>query len=174
MPIVVNGTTIPENVANVLNVNGTNITSVVCNGVTVWTQSLNLTWSGDSLVDSSYIAGIDTSGSSFRAYFINDANSAPWSSVNASGIFTANSVTSAGAFVQSAGYIASGNMLRSTYFAALAPSWITYTLASKTFSGTSEAYWSDGETSAEYGLRTSGGLIRANNNGTLAPYISLA
>lgn len=40
MPIVVNGTTIPENVANALNVNGTNITSVVCDGVTVWTQSL--------------------------------------------------------------------------------------------------------------------------------------
>ena len=40
MPIVVNGTTIPENVANVLNVNGTNITSVVCDGNTVWTQNL--------------------------------------------------------------------------------------------------------------------------------------
>ena len=40
MPLIMNGVTIPENVANVLNYNGTNITSVVFNGTTVWTQSL--------------------------------------------------------------------------------------------------------------------------------------
>jgi hypothetical protein len=40
MPLIMNGVTIPENVANVLNYNGTNITSVIFNGTTVWTQSL--------------------------------------------------------------------------------------------------------------------------------------
>ena len=43
MPLIMNGVTIPTNVANVLNYNGTNITSVIFNGTNVWTQSLNFT-----------------------------------------------------------------------------------------------------------------------------------
>jgi hypothetical protein len=40
MPLIVNGTTIPENVANALIVNGVSVTQVIANGVAVWTQNL--------------------------------------------------------------------------------------------------------------------------------------
>jgi hypothetical protein len=40
MPLIVNGTTIPENVANALMVNGVSVTQVIVNGVAVWTQNL--------------------------------------------------------------------------------------------------------------------------------------
>lgn len=43
MPLYWNGTLIPENVANALTVNGVNITAVVYNGTSVWSQSLGPT-----------------------------------------------------------------------------------------------------------------------------------
>jgi|688.fasta_scaffold06971_9 hypothetical protein len=38
MPLVVNGVTIPENVANALMVNGVSITQVIANGTLVWAK----------------------------------------------------------------------------------------------------------------------------------------
>ena len=40
MPLVVNGVTIPQNVANALMVNGISVTQVIANGVAVWSQIL--------------------------------------------------------------------------------------------------------------------------------------
>ena len=40
MPLVVNGVTIPTNVANALMVNGVSVTQVIANGVQVWLQNL--------------------------------------------------------------------------------------------------------------------------------------
>lgn len=170
MPIVVNGTTIPENVANVLNVNGTNITSVMCNGTTVWTQSLfSALWSGDSLRNTAYLMGIDTSGSNFRAFFINDTYSGQWSAATTSGTFTVDSI---GILYSSTGYSVSGNLIRGVNNGVFGE-WITYTLATKSFSGTSAPNVSVGEGSMQYGLVTSGGLIAGIYEGNISAYISL-
>ena len=40
MALIANGVTVPTNVANILNINGVNITEVVANGVQVWLQNL--------------------------------------------------------------------------------------------------------------------------------------
>lgn len=72
MPLIVNGTTIPTNVANTLKFNGNNVTSVVFNGTTVWQQSLfSGVWSGNSLTSFTFngittLSGITTSGSAYR------------------------------------------------------------------------------------------------------------
>lgn len=42
MALIINGTTIPTNIAKSLSFNGTNITKVIFNGTTVWTQVLEV------------------------------------------------------------------------------------------------------------------------------------
>lgn len=65
MPLVMNGTTIPENVASVFSFNGVNITQVFHNGVQVWAQRLVIgVWSGSSAIN--YKSGLVTSGSNYR------------------------------------------------------------------------------------------------------------
>lgn len=83
MPLVFNGVTIPENVANAFSFNGANVTDVYFNGVQVWHQSLfSGLWSGNSM-DS--IAGIQTSGNAYR-YQYNTSAWGPWLYTNQSGL----------------------------------------------------------------------------------------
>lgn len=60
MPLIVNGTTIPTNVANAFSFNGTNITNVICNGTNVWTQSL-----APSTIDVLVVAGGGAGGEGY-------------------------------------------------------------------------------------------------------------
>ena len=155
MPIVVNGTTIPENVANALNVNGTNITSVVCNGVTVWTQSLfSALWSGSSFGNN---IGLETSGSSWR--FKGSVAQGAWQTFYTNGTFSGNSTCEE--LYNQMGFVVSGNLIRAYVESDKEHGWITFTLASKAFSGTSYASCDVGEGLQEVvKLETSGGLVR--------------
>lgn len=170
MSIVVNGTTIPENVANALNVNGTNITSVVCNGTTVWTQSLNLNWSGSSINAWGY--GIETSGSNY-AYKVG-SNYGSWQSVGIDGIFSGNSTISTAQGIQ--GFSVSGSNIRTVFVNKYSSTWASYSLVLKSFSGSSLARVIV-EGIADYCLDTSGGLIRyrytVDGTEVSGPYISL-
>lgn len=160
MPIVVNGTTIPENVANVLNVNGNNITSVVCNGVTVWTQSLfNALWSGSSLNNE---AGLETSGSLYRvinnyaagtAYDVQGA----WKNVNTSGVFSGASNADALGIDGGSLFLRAMIVTNGTTYGATN---VSFSLATKAFTGSSSAWRDDGDGGYSSGLTTSGGLIR--------------
>jgi len=180
MAIVVNGITIPTNVANALNVNGTNITSVICNGTTVWAQSLNLTWSGSSLQTTYFTSsGLSCSGSSYMYDGMNVAiaTSGGWQSVSSSGVFSGNSIGTQGNGYQ-LGFSVSGNLIKA-YGQGATSNWVTYTLASKQFSGSSYSLIDMGEGENEViTLETSGGLIRfgaALSNVALkyGPWISL-
>jgi len=84
MPLIFNGVTIPEDVANALKFNGTDIETVIFNGVEVWKQSLFFAvWSGSSLVNSGS-EGLLVSGSNFKA----KASSSGWLSAFTDGTFT--------------------------------------------------------------------------------------
>ena len=102
MPLVVNGVTIPENVANALMVNGVSVTQVIANGVAVWTQSLNLTWSGDSL-SAGY--GLTVSSNLFRHN--NPSSSGIWLTANLNGTFSGG--TSTATAVPSTNLVTYGN-----------------------------------------------------------------
>jgi hypothetical protein len=107
MGIIVNGTTIPENVANSLFVNGTNITQVIVNGAQVWLQSLpwltptysyNTGWGGYSsyyLNDGGggYVAGFKNSGNLLATVFSIGGGSEQggWISVDSFGNYSGNS-----------------------------------------------------------------------------------
>jgi hypothetical protein len=107
MGIIVNGTTIPENVANSLFVNGTNITQVIVNGVQVWLQQLNwLTptyhytagWGGYTSYyqnggGGGYTAGFTTSGNLLATVFSINGGSEQggWISVDGFGKYSGNS-----------------------------------------------------------------------------------
>lgn len=159
MPIVVNGTTIPENVANSLNVNGTNITSVVCDGITVWTQSLfNATWSGGDSTAFQYI--LSTSGSLARLSGNSIWTTGGWVSVNTDGTFTAGtSESTANGFTNTLYFGTSAglpNQLRIRFKNSyLAPALVSFSINGG-FSGESIANSGTGI----MGLQTSGGLIR--------------
>ena len=174
MPIVVNGTTIPENVANVLNVNGTNITSVVCDGVPVWAQNLfSALWSGSSMVNPAGITtGIETSGSDYR---FKRSSYAAFKKANSDGTFSGNSTYSV--FGGSEAIVVSSNLI-GVISGTNRTGWVTFDLATKAFSGNSYAYTvGDGDTIS---LQTAGGLLRysytwSSYNGITynGPYISL-
>lgn len=174
MPIVVNGTTIPENVANVLNVNGTNITSVVCDGVPVWAQNLfSALWSGSSMVNPAGVTqGIETSGSDYR---YKCSSCGAFKKANSDGTFSGNSTYSI--FGGAEGIVVSSNLI-GVISGTNRTGWVTFDLATKAFSGNSYAYTGgDGDTIS---LQTAGGLLRysytwSSYNGITynAPYISL-
>ena len=91
MPLVFNGVTIPENVANALSFNGVDITDVFFNGVQVWNQALfNATWSGNSL-DSINNFGIQTSGNLCRISY--NTVWGAWISADSSGLLSGTSQT---------------------------------------------------------------------------------
>lgn len=175
MPIVVNGTTIPENVANALNVNGVNITSVVCDGVPVWAQNLfNATWSGNSFVNpAGTTLGVEASGSNYRFKMYTQYGA--FKQANSNGTFSGNSTYSVFGGVE--GIVVSSNLI-GVISGSNRTGWATFDLATKAFSGNSYAYTQgDADTLA---LQTSGGLLRfsytwSSYNGVTynAPYISL-
>ena len=99
MSITVNGTLIPEDTANALTVNGSDITEVWANGVSVWQQQLFAAqWSGDSFTSlyANYPGntgiGINVSGNLFRSRADMDGYSdgvfGEWLSANTNGTFS--------------------------------------------------------------------------------------
>lgn len=88
MALIINGTTIPTNVANALTYNGINITSVIYNGVTYWQQSLAVPqWSGSSTCTGYGTCGLNTSGNLVRPV-VNSNVYGSWVSIDSSGIFS--------------------------------------------------------------------------------------
>ena len=171
MPLIMNGVTIPTNITNALIFNGTNITKVVFNSTTVWTQSLfNAQWSGNSTSGSYWYFTISTSGNLFR--YANRGYTGPWITANLDGTFTGNSLIS----WNDTGFITSGNLLRFRCYnwsAVETINWCTYTVANK-WTGSSWGLYSYGyDGSVAQTLETSGGLIRANTGGSAGPWISL-
>jgi len=83
MPLIFNGVTIPEDVANALTFNGFDITDVFFNGVQVWDQVLySGIWSGNSYsVYGGLTQGIEVSGNLARMY-TSSIGSGNWISVD--------------------------------------------------------------------------------------------
>jgi hypothetical protein len=59
MPLIINGTTIPA--SGTINYNGTSLTEIIFNGVTVWQKSFTVISNGD-LLDKNYITSAPYSG----------------------------------------------------------------------------------------------------------------
>ena len=66
MPLIFNGTTIPENVVSVFSFNSVNITQVIYNGVQVWNQLLGpvvgLFYGGSTGTYTNAVTRIDANG----------------------------------------------------------------------------------------------------------------
>jgi hypothetical protein len=159
MPLVVNGVTIPQNVANALMVKGVSIKQVIANGMAVWSQSLlNAIWSGDSVAG--FIAFL-VSGNLFRGSMSNVAS--PWNVANSDGTFT-QATTPVSLFQ----VLCSNNSIwcQSGYAGYTPP--VFFTKGSGFTGGVSTS------PTAAWFLETSSGLLRqrANNNPTGA-WISL-
>ena len=181
MALIMNGTTIPTNVANVLKYNGTNITTLIFNGTTVWAQSLfNAKWSGNSIINA---AGIEVSNNLFRLVY--EAYKGAWITATTSGTFTGGP-----SLVNNQLEISvSSNLMRVlakdpvTGKAGAYGNWVTFTLATATFTGSSLSYQSAtdyyGATNSwSISVETSGGLLRYGHGfsktiGYWGPYISL-
>ena len=169
-PLVFNGTTIPTNVANALKYNGTSVTKVIYNGTTVWQQSLCTVcsgWTGSSTVSiwqgGGIQAGINTSGFNCRveangygAWILYSDSSSSFSGVTSTAMAT--------------NIYSSGSNLK---FGNTSNSWVTYTKASKTWSGSGGGYVTDDYSGyIDYvGFVTSGGLLAmkgwTNYNGSV-------
>lgn len=150
MPLYMNGTLVPENVANALYFNGTNITDVYMNGVQVWNQSLiNITgWSGSSLGSTAYgNYGLQMSGLSVRTW-INSTSYGSYIAVSSLGVWGTQSSTTSGFDLNT-----SGSQLRINSGA-----WVTFTPSTEVFTGSSSALVTS-VNSTQY-LETSGGLLR--------------
>lgn len=141
MPLVFNGVTIPENVANALTVNGADIHDVYFNGVQVWHQSLiNITgWSGDSFYNT---YGVDTSGLLWRAN-----SDGAWISTSQLGVFIGNSNSwNSSSFVEPIYITTSGSQFM------YGTNWVTFEPSLESFSGvtngpsTSYGVYAKGET----------------------------
>lgn len=172
MPLIYNGTTVPTNVANTLNYNGSNVTAVIFNGTTVWTQSLfNAKWSGNSTFYTNF--GFTVSNNLFRVMLPTSRYGA-WITTNTNGTFTGSSSitnTAGGAYAE---INTSSNLLRvrsgvidGTAMAYTAyGAWVTFTVGTGfTGSSTSSKSGHNDDTEEDlylsYNLGTSGGLIRA-------------
>lgn len=179
MSLVINGVTIPTNVANALMVKGVSVTQVIANGVAVWTQSIGPTvgWSGQMLV--AYISGtntvtkgMETSGLNYRWMF----TSSMFSSAYGPWVQYTNGAFSTSYYSVTGQVQGSGNSLRITTGTTL-NTWVTYSPSAKTFSGTAQTI--AGTTWGEYdAYETSGGLIRYTYRSTDAvlrstPWVSL-
>lgn len=66
MPLIINGTTIPS--SGTINYNGTSLTKVIFNGVTVWQKSFKVISNG-TLQNSSYVTSAPTNGYSGHSSF---------------------------------------------------------------------------------------------------------
>ena len=163
MPLVVNGVTIPTDVANALNVNGSNITAVYANGISVWEQQLFAAqWSGDSLaVSGSYVAGVSVSGNLFRHRYSSIYGA--WITTNSNGTFTSTSSNASGNKILGFG----DNRLQARNNGCPCycgyDGFIYFSIAGG-FSGTSKSHSGDCDGGDEFNnfiMQTSTGLIRA-------------
>lgn len=117
----------------------------------------DLVWSGNATVSLAGSPGFITSGKTYKwkSYNTTADSFGQIQSVNSDGIFSGNSITS---YLD--GIIVSGNLLRPTTGYDYAPSntFATYSVATKTFSGTGLA---DNSVSGDQArFETSGGLMR--------------
>lgn len=175
MAINFNGTTLATNIDAVV-FNGTAVTKVMFNGTEVWAKMVNLAWSGNSLIGGN--RGIEVSGNLFRA--VSSGAQGAWITAQSNGTFTGDSSTE-GAY-QGMSLSVSGNLVRTKMKNEAAGAWVTYTVASKAFTGASQSGWAYSDykgnyTNHYYFLQTSGGLIRFhqifNQAGASGAYISL-
>lgn len=166
MAINFNGTTLATNIDAVM-FNGAAVSKVMFNGTEVWAKLVNLTWSGNSTISGPM--GIEVSGNLFRARF--NAKMGAWITAQSNGTFVGSS-TGLSIILS-----VSGNLVRVTMDGEAAGAWVTYTLANKAFTGTSQSGWVDGSSKSYYYLQTSGGLIRfhnvLNSSSSSGAYISL-
>jgi len=158
MPLYMNGTLIPENVANALTMNGVDITDVFFNGVQVWNQTLfSATWSGNSIVPSGQ-RGFEVSGSLIRAYN-QGSKIANWLSANSDGTFENGETKPAELFsiglAMGGSYTTPANGIRVVYHGASTQAADTYVSFDKITGFTGTSYGS-----ITYNLTTSGGLVR--------------
>ncbi len=176
MALSFNGTTLATNVDAVM-FNGAAVTKVMFNGTEVWAKAVSLNWSGNSLISGDN-AGIEVSGNLFRARYFSVQGA--WSTAQANGTFTGDSTAISKGYGMS--LLVSGNLVRVAMAGEAAGAWVTYTGATKKFTGSSQSGWNytrdDGAyTNNYYYLQTSGGLIRFHNvfnqSGTSGAYISL-
>ena len=171
MALSFNGTTLATNLAAVM-FNGTAVSKVMFNGTEVWAKLVNLAFSGNSLINSN-ARGIQVSGNLFRA--INAGVQGAWITAQSNGTFTGDSSTEA--TYQGVSLSVSGNLVRIKMRDQAVGAWVTYTGATKAFTGTSISGFDDGSSNHLYYLQTSGGLIRFhqiyNKAETSGAYISL-
>ncbi len=162
MPLVFNGVTIPEDEENVLSFNGVDITKVNFNGVDVWEQLLELIWSGASLNSSD--VGFDVIGNQW-AWRDDVGGHGEWQSVNTDGTFTGDSIDS-----YNYGFDTSANLIRTVNNGTYASNWVTYSIETKKFSGTSTANGAYGYIELE---TEAGGMMRYEDHSGAGAYISL-
>ena len=172
MAINFNGTTLATNI-NAVVFNGTPVSKVMFNGTEVWAKLVNLAFSGNSLINNN-ARGIQVSGNLFRA--INAGAQGAWITAQSNGTFTGDSSTEA--TYQGVSLSVSGNLVRVKMRDYVAGAWVTYTVSTKAFTGTSISGTDDGGNSNHlYYLQTSGGQIRFhqiyNQAGSSGAYISL-
>ena len=175
MALSFNGTTLATNVDAVM-FNGTAVTKVMFNGTEVWAKAVNLNWSGNSLISGD--RGIQVSGNLFRA--LNLGAQGAWITAQSNGTFTGDSSTE-GAY-PGMSLSVSDNLVRIKMEGEAVGAWVTYTAATKKFTGASQSGWAyndfyDRYSNHYYFLQTSGGLIRFhqifNQAGASGAYISL-
>lgn len=174
MALSFNGTTLATNIDAVM-FNGTAVSKVMFNGTEVWAKAVSLNWSGNSLI-SGINTGIEVSGNLFRARRFSGQGA--WITAQANGTFTGDSTaTSDGNGISLS---VSGNLVRVAMVGESPGAWVTYTLANKAFTGTSQSGWSYygySHSNHYYYLQTSGGLIRFHQvfspAGSSGAYISL-
>lgn len=195
MALTIDGVLIPEDHANALTVNGSDVTAVWADGVQVWAQQLFAAqWSGDSYLEynyNSYVydwSGINVSGGMFRAAAVKRAiymaleYSSTWIITNIDGTFSASdskiltdvSGNKAAFRIVGVGtnqlYVGSYNYFYGRWELATMP--VTFDISSG-FTGMSQS-----PSGASYlNLETSGGLVRLNDTGDTklypSPWISL-
>ena len=168
MDLSFNGTTLATNIDAVM-FNGTAVSKVMFNGTEVWAKLVNLTWSGNSTITGPM--GIEVSGNLFRARF--NAKIGAWITAQSNGTFVGGSSTGLTLTLS-----VSDNLVRVTWEGKdVAGAWVTYTLANKAFTGTSQSGWYYNGLKNYYYLQTSGGLIRfhqvLNKSSYSGAYISL-
>ena len=177
MALSFNGTTLATNLDAVM-FNGTAVSKVMFNGTEVWAKAVSLNWSGNSLISSN--TGIEVSGNLFRARFFSGQGA--WITAQANGTFTGDSTADSGSYNQYITLSTSGNLVRIAMGWEDAGAWVTYTAATKKFTGASQSGWNYTDYKGEYSnhhyfLQTSGGLIRFhqvfNRSGYSGAYISL-
>jgi hypothetical protein len=183
MPLIMNGTTIPQNVANALSFNGTNITQVVFNGTVVWSQSLfSGIWSNTtaySILPSRNSGSFQTSSvSGFRRYSDVAGSTSPsgsalfssWVTCGQSGFSLIGLTDGSSTKGDNLKYYFSGWTIRlATTDINGNPSFgsgiCTYDPSTKNWSGSSQLQ--TGGYTLSF-LETSGGLLRSRNQDTVS------